>query len=55
MRYLTYEGVRQLLEQLRGKAQVEVFLNPAKPAAQAGAKPAPASPVAAPPAGTVAS
>ena len=38
-----------------GKAQVEVFLNPAKPAAQpAPAKPAPVSP-AAPPAGTVAS
>lgn len=64
VRYLTYEGVRQLLEQLRGKAQVEVFLNPAKPAAQptaqpaaaqpAPAKPAPVSP-AAPPAGTVAS
>ncbi|MNH55874.1 putative parvulin-type peptidyl-prolyl cis-trans isomerase precursor [compost metagenome] len=55
VRYLTYEGVRQLLEQLRGKAQVEVFLNPAKPAAQPAVKPAPASPVAAPPAGTVAS
>ena len=60
VRYLTYEGVRQLLEQLRGKASVEVFLNPAKPAAQAPAqsgpaKPAPAAPVAAPPAGTVAS
>lgn len=55
VRYLTYEGVRQLLEQLRGKAQVEVFLNPAKPAAQGPAKPAPAAPVAAPSAGTVAS
>jgi peptidyl-prolyl cis-trans isomerase C len=55
VRYLTYEGVRQLLEQLRGKASVEVFLNPAKPAAQPAAKPAPASPVAAPSAGTVAS
>lgn len=64
VRYLTYEGVRQLLEQLRGKAQVEVFLNPAKPAAQPAAQPAPAQPApakpapvspAAPPAGTVAS
>lgn len=64
VRYLTYEGVRQLLEQLRGKAQVEVFLNPAKPAAQPTAQPAPAQPApakpapvspAAPPAGTVAS
>ena len=27
VRYLTYEGVRQLLEQLRGKAEVEVLLN----------------------------
>ena len=26
VRYLTYEGVRQLLEQLRGKAQVDVLL-----------------------------
>ena len=55
VRYLTYEGVRQLLEQLRGKASVEVFLNPAKPAAQPAAKPSSASPAAAPPAGTVAS
>ena len=55
VRYLTYEGVRQLLEQLRGKASVEVFLNPAKPVAQPAAKPSPASPAAAPPAGTVAS
>ena len=59
VRYLTYEGVRQLLEQLRGKAQVEVFLNPAKPAAQPTAQPAPAQPApvspAAPPVGTVAS
>ena len=54
VRYLTYEGVRQLLEQLRGKAAVEVFLNPAKPAAQPAVEPAPAAP-SAPPAGTVAS
>jgi peptidyl-prolyl cis-trans isomerase C len=53
VRYLTYEGVRQLLEQLRGKAAVEVFLNPAKPAAQPAATPAPVAP-SAPPAGTVA-
>ncbi|MBD3838036.1 MAG: peptidyl-prolyl cis-trans isomerase, partial [Brevundimonas sp.] len=32
VRYLTYEGVRQLLEQLRGKAQVEV-MTPAAPTA----------------------
>ncbi len=34
VRYLTYEGVRQLLEQLRGKAQVDVLLptNQAAPA-----------------------
>jgi peptidyl-prolyl cis-trans isomerase C len=25
VRYLTYEGVRQLLEQLRGKAEVEIL------------------------------
>ena len=42
VRYLTYEGVRQLLEQLRGKAMVDVFLNPAKKSAQ------PAAPAAAP-------
>ncbi|KQW86605.1 peptidylprolyl isomerase [Brevundimonas sp. Root1279] len=56
VRYLTYEGVRQLLEQLRGKAEVEVLLNgdaatrePAsapRPAAatKAAAAPAPAAP-----------
>ena len=55
VRYLTYEGVRALLEQLRGKAEVEVLLNgdsisqepasaPARPAASA---PAPATPPAA--------
>ena len=32
IRYLTYEGVRQLLEQLRGKGKVDVFLNPAQKA-----------------------
>ena len=60
VRYLTYEGVRQLLEQLRGKAEVEVLLNgdsasqepasaprTAAPAAPAQIAPAPA---AAPPA-----
>ena len=39
VRYLTYEGVRQLLEQLRGKAKVDVRLPaqtpPASPAASA--------------------
>ena len=43
VRYLTYEGVRQLLEQLRGKAKVDVFLNPAQKSAQ------PAPPKAEPP------
>lgn len=45
VRYLTYEGVRQLLEQLRGKAKVDVFLNPAPPSAAA----VPEAPAAAPP------
>ena len=61
VRYLTYEGVRALLEQLRGKAEVEVLLNgdsisqepasaPARPAATtpaAAPAPAPAAPPAA--------
>ena len=35
VRYLTYEGVRQLLEQLRGKADVDVLLDePATPPAR---------------------
>lgn len=34
VRYLTYEGVRQLLEQLRGKAQVEIEIDPPQPAPQ---------------------
>jgi hypothetical protein len=42
--------VRQLLEQLRGKASVEVFLNPAKPAKKPVAPPVAAAPAA--PAGT---
>ena len=43
VRYLTYEGVRQLLEQLRGKAEVEVLLAPETRRAQepASAPPAP--------------
>ena len=32
VRYLTYEGVRQLLEQLRGQAEVEISLDGAKTA-----------------------
>jgi peptidyl-prolyl cis-trans isomerase C len=53
VRYLTYEGVRQLLEELRGKAAVEVLLNgdarsqepaSAPPAAAAAQQPAPATP-----------
>ena len=52
VRYLTYEGVRQLLEQLRGKAKVDVFLNPAQKSGDA-VPPAPATPpsVSAPPDG----
>jgi peptidyl-prolyl cis-trans isomerase C len=48
VRYLTYEGVRQLLEELRGKAEVDVLLTPEagrsqEPAsASASAAPAPA-------------
>ncbi|MES2860905.1 MAG: peptidylprolyl isomerase [Pseudomonadota bacterium] len=38
VRYLTYEGVRQLLEELRGKAKVDVLL-----AAESGAPQEPAS------------
>jgi peptidyl-prolyl cis-trans isomerase C len=43
VRYLTYEGVRQLLEQLRGKAEVEITLDGAKtapPAVPSSASPA---------------
>ncbi|RZJ17953.1 MAG: peptidylprolyl isomerase [Brevundimonas sp.] len=43
VRYLTYEGVRQLLEQLRGKAKVDVLLS-----REAGAPQEPASAPAAP-------
>lgn len=34
VRYLTYEGVRQLLEQLRGKAKVEFEIDPPRSAPQ---------------------
>ncbi|RZJ43188.1 MAG: peptidylprolyl isomerase [Brevundimonas sp.] len=53
VRYLTYEGVRQLLEELRGKSAVEVLLNgdarsqepaSAPPAAAPAPQPAPAAP-----------
>ena len=47
VRYLTYEGVRQLLEQLRGKAEVEILLN----GDSTSREPASAPPAAAPPAG----
>ena len=43
VRYLTYEGVRQLLEELRGKASVDVLL-----AAESGAPQEPASAAPAP-------
>jgi peptidyl-prolyl cis-trans isomerase C len=62
VRYLTYEGVRQLLEELRGKAKVEVLLSeeagaPQEPASAAArpAAPAPAAPAPAAPAAKVAS
>jgi len=45
VRYLTYEGVRQLLEQLRGKAEVEVISPPpvgSRPPAKAAPATAPA-------------
>nr|WP_307369046.1 peptidyl-prolyl cis-trans isomerase [Brevundimonas sp. SORGH_AS_0993] len=40
VRYLTYDGVRRLLEQLRGKAKVDVLL-PASPAASTPSSSAP--------------
>lgn len=57
VRYLTYEGVRQLLEELRGKAKVDVLLNgegaPTEEPASAprAASPAPAASAAPPQAG----
>jgi len=55
VRYLTYEGVRQLLEQLRGKARVDILLadepgtgGEQEPASAPSASPANASPPAAP-------
>ncbi len=54
VRYLTYEGVRQLLEELRGKAAVEVLLGgegaPSQEPASAAVPPAaaPAQPTASP-------
>ena len=52
VRYLTYEGVRQLLEQLRGKAKVDVLLegDPARSQEPASAPRPAAAPVTAPPA-----
>ena len=47
VRYLTYEGVRQLLEELRGKAEVDVLLN-----GDAARPQEPASAPASPPAGS---
>lgn len=41
VRYLTYEGVRQLLEQLRGKAEVEVMLNGQSTSPEPASAPAP--------------
>ena len=43
VRYLTYEGVRQLLEQLRGKAEVEVLLNGESASPEPASAPAPAA------------
>lgn len=42
VRYLTYEGVRQLLQQLRGKAEVDVLLPADTPPAPRPSAPAPA-------------
>ncbi|HEX8471484.1 MAG TPA: peptidylprolyl isomerase [Brevundimonas sp.] len=47
VRYLTYEGVRQLLEQLRGKAKVDILLAN-EPATGGEQEPASAPPAAAP-------
>ena len=46
VRYLTYEGVRRLLEDLRGKAKVEMLMGPATsaPPEPASAPPAAATP-----------
>lgn len=45
VRYLTYEGVRRLLEQLRGKGEVEILLSqPSKPAPPAVSSSAPRQP-----------
>lgn len=50
VRYLTYEGVRQLLEELRGKAQVDVLLNgDAARSQEPASAPAPVAPAAAAP------
>lgn len=49
VRYLTYEGVRQLLEELRGKAAVEVLLNGDAPSQEPASAPRTASPPAAAP------
>jgi len=50
VRYLTYEGVRQLLEELRGKAAVEVLLNGDAPSQEPASAPRTAPPPAAAPA-----
>lgn len=53
VRYLTYEGVRQLLEQLRGKAKVDILLEGDAAQSQEPAsapRPAPTAPATAPPA-----
>jgi peptidyl-prolyl cis-trans isomerase C len=51
VRYLTYEGVRQLLEQLRGKAKVDVLLagEPGRQTAEPASAPPPAVAPATPP------
>jgi peptidyl-prolyl cis-trans isomerase C len=53
VRYLTYEGVRQLLEELRGKAKVDVLLNgEGRPTQEPASAPRAAAPPAAPAAAT---
>jgi peptidyl-prolyl cis-trans isomerase C len=55
VRYLTYEGVRRLLEELRGKAEIEMLPAPRAPTPAAPAAKAP-TPAASPPSkGAVAS
>lgn len=44
VRYLTYEGVRRLLEQLRGKAEVDILLEKSAAARPSAARPSASAP-----------